>query len=193
MNTGSSANRPTGPKCDPDCAESSGLVSCGWCWAEGWLCRVLRTTDCLEGTVMCWPRAPSNICTSVAFLGSTFRGATARSECHCCPDGKGVFWAGVSRVGLRERVLFLCWNSGLCLGSSPKGLAGSPYLLGSPLWQSQTPKPSWSWCHGGRAGLGSRKPPAQGVCDISSAPLPPIPSLSLVSCRSVLPREGRGG
>lgn len=141
---------------------------------------------------MCWPGAPSNICASVAFLGSTFRGATARSECHCCPEGKGVFWAGVSGVGLQERVLFLCWSSGLCLGSSPKGLAGSPYLLGSPLWQSQTPKLSLGLVPWGKGRPGVPEATCSGCVRHLFSP-PPANSQPVSGFLSVCPPQGGEG
>lgn len=88
-------------------------------------------------------------------------------ECHCCPKGKGVFWARVMRVGLGEKVLFLCyiWNPVFwALTEGPDRNTLSPRVTPSTLSPSQAlePSPGLGAMGEGQA-PGSRKPPAQGV------------------------------
>lgn len=139
---------------------------------------------------MCWPRPASYICTSAASLGHTFRGTTAWSECHCCPEGKGVFWARVCAGGAQRKGPFLVQEFRTRFGALTEGpdretLSPGPtrslkLFLELVPWGKGRPRVPEATCPG-RVRWSLQPPSRQS------------PAMSLVSCQSVLPREGRGG
>ena len=98
-NTKSRANRPTWPECDPHSVLRAGPGPAGGA-GGGVPCGVLGATWRVS-----WRAALDPRWTPVPWwpLWAARRGATAWSEHHSCPKGKGVFWAGVGGGGAQRK------------------------------------------------------------------------------------------